>query len=118
MKAQSSSPSCHTMGSVAVCGQSATAKAYSGLALALSYDRNGSERGQGGSPRALPPYLSNRHFFTHLPALSSHFISLAFIQSAFVFGASFICANTGVARATAKANATADRNTFMGFAPS
>jgi hypothetical protein len=29
-----------------------------------------------------------RHFFTHLAALSSHFMSLAFSQSAFVFGAS------------------------------
>src|SRR5262245_35575415 len=63
--------------------------------------------------RALPPYRSSRHFFTHLPALSSHFISLAFVQSALVLGASFVCASTGVARATAKAMATADRTIFM-----
>src|SRR5262245_11402896 len=67
-------------------------------------------------PRAAACRL-DRHFFTHLPALSSHFMSLALVQSALVFGASFVCAKTGVARATAKVKAIADKTIFIGLLP-
>ena len=55
----------------------------------------------------------SRHFFTHLPALSSHFISFAFVQSAFVFGASLVCANAGAAKATLRVKAIADNKIFI-----
>jgi hypothetical protein len=44
-------------------------------------------------------------------------MSFTFAQSALVFGAALVCANTGVAMATAKAKAIADKTIFIDLLP-
>ena len=63
-------------------------------------------------------FLSQCYFFTHLLDLSSHFISLALVQSALVLGASLVCANAGAAaQATVTVKARADKIIFISLLP-
>src|SRR5215510_2371096 len=89
-------------------GQHACPCAPSGLCLAARRQSDG-----------LPPtFLSQCYFFTHLLDLSSHFISLALVQSALVLGASLVCANAGAAaQATVTVKARADKIIFISLLP-